>query len=189
MRTLIQLAGMAAITLAGASAQATDFAPLMDVVQATWPGKNHIGVVANYRQSQPEIQALAAVAGAGSTITVLDIRGRGEFERAGSVMVNQVKPDYLVLLPQDPLVWDGSFNATLLTNFLATRGIPTVATTPKALAQGAVFAMGAATGMELLVTQRLIGTVGVILPSKGRFVNHASGLGGGSAQIRVASLQ
>ena len=72
-------------------------------------------------------------------------------------------------------------------NRLAYKGIPTIATTPKAIAQGAVFAIGEATGMNLLVTDKLIGTVGVILPQRANFVNSMSNYGKGMATVSVVA--
>jgi hypothetical protein len=185
MRTLVKLFGIAAVALAGPAVQATEFGPLMEVVHATWPEKANIGVVANYNDSREEILALAREAGAGSTIHVLDVTGRGQLEKAGNLMMQKVRPDYLVLLPSDPMVWDGSPYATRLVNQIATRGIPTVATTAKAVNQGAVFALGEGTGLELLVTRKLIGTVGVILPQKGNYVNKTASLDRGMATITL----
>ena len=185
MHTSIALAGIAALALAGSAAQATDFGPLMNVVHSTWPARTHIAVVANYQDSREEILALARGAGEGSTITVLDLNARGQIEKAGHVLAQKVKPDLLVLLPHDPYVWDGSFDATYLVHAVAARGIPTIATTPTSMKQGAVLALGEATGMDLLEAERLIGTVEVILPQKARFLNTTASLDRGMARISV----
>jgi len=184
MRTLIQIAGIAAVALAATTAQATDFKPLMEVVHATWPEKGRIGVVADYSSSQDEILDLAREAGSGTTITVLDTRGRGQLERASQILTHRVKPDYVVLLRNDPVLPEGSFQATRFVALVASVGIPTIGTTAKGLDQGAVFAMGAGTGMELLVAHRMIGTVEVILPTKARFLNQAR-LDHGMAEVSV----
>ena len=44
--------------------------------------------------------------------------------------------------------------------------MPSVGTSPAALLQGAVFSIGARTGNLLLVTDKLQGTVSVVLPSR-----------------------
>ncbi len=49
---------------------------------------------------------------------------------------------------------------------LARKGMPSVGTTLAALEQGAVFSIGAGTGNQLRVTERLRGTVSVVLPSR-----------------------
>ncbi|BDU73981.1 hypothetical protein [Mesoterricola silvestris] len=187
MRTLVQLSGIAAMTLAGFAAQATDFGPLMEVAHSTWPAKTHLAVVADYSRSSGDIQALAEAAGEGSRITVLDTRSRFDIEKAHTLLTDRVRPDYLVLLPHDRLVWDGAFDATVVVNRLAYKGIPTIATTPKAMTQGAVFAIGEATGNNLLVTDQMIGTVGVILPERAKFVSRAWGSGQGVATISVVA--
>ncbi len=187
MRTLVQRSGIAAMALAGFAVHATDFGPLMEVAHSTWPAKTHLAVVADYGRSAAEVQALALAAGEGNRITVLDTRNQSGVEKAYTLIANRVRPDYLVLLPKDRLVWDGSFAATQVVNRLAFRGIPTIATTPQAIAQGAVFAIGEATGMNLLVTDKMIGTVGVILPQRANFVNSVSNYGKGVATVSVVA--
>jgi len=168
MATLQQTLIVAALALAGASApaQTTDFTPLMAVAKDTWPSQNHIGVVANYRASKSDVDALALAAGAGMTITVVDLTSDSRFLFAVQRLRMQVRPDYLVLLPKDPMVRDGSTQATRLIGLMAERGCPTIATTSRALAQGALFALGAGTGMELMISPHPIGTVKVVLPGK-----------------------
>jgi hypothetical protein len=179
------MAGILALALAAPAAQAADFGPLMNVVHQTWPDKTHIGVVADYHASRGAIEALAEQAGPASTITVLNVTGEGQLERAGNLLASLVKPDYLVLLPEDRVVRDGSFGASQLVARAAWRGVPTIATTPAALHQGAVFAMGEKTGFQLLETDRLIGTVEVILPQKGHFMNNVADFHSGSARIAL----
>lgn len=185
MLNALALAGLAALALAGPAAQATDFGPLMTVVHGAWPAKTHYAVVANYQDSQEEILALAREAGEGSTLTVLDLNSRTQIEKAGRLLTLKVKPDLLVLLPHDRFVWDGSVDSTLLVHAVARQGIPTIATTPVSIRQGAVLAMGEATGMDLLEANRLIGTIEVILPQKGRFLNTTASLDRGMASIFV----
>lgn len=188
MRTLASLAGVAVFALAGFPAQATDFGPLMNVVHTTWPEKTHIGVVANYRVSREAIENLAAGAGEGCTITVLDVTGEAQLDKACNLLLSKVRPDYMVLLPEDTVVWDGSFAASRLVNRVASRGIPSIATTPLAIRQGAAFAMGEATGFELLETTKLIGTIEVIMPQKGTAPSStASFHPHGSARIALIS--
>ena len=168
MRTLQHSLVAAALSLAGAavSAQATDFSPLMEVARSTWPGQGHIAVVANYKASQSEIEALAMAAGAGMRITVVDTITELGILPAVQQLRSHVKPAYLVLLPNDPLVRDGSFQASRVIGMLAEKGCPTIATTTKSLAQGAVFALGPGTGMELQVSPHPVGTVHVVLPGR-----------------------
>jgi hypothetical protein len=81
-------------------------------------------------------------------------------------VLNARGADYLVMLPRDPIFFEGGFPATQLVHGLARKGVPSVGTTPMALQQGAVFAIGERTGNQLLVTDRLQGTVSVILPTR-----------------------
>ncbi len=164
MSTLSNTLGTVALALVGLSLQADDFSSLMQVAQTTWPQKTHIGVICDYRSSQAQVEDLARAAGAGSMITVVDVR-RLDQASLGAQLVANCNADYVVLLPRDRVIAEGSFGATVAISRLAMNGIPAVGTTPKALAQGAVFSMGDGTRGEVLVTNRLKGTVDVILPA------------------------
>ena len=164
---------VAALALAGLALSAEDFQPLMKTTQATWPEKRHIGVICNYRTNQSEVWALAKAAGEGTLITVVDTRTADQSSAAALLLANQ-KADYLVLMPGDRHFRDGSFAATVAVNRLASRGVPAIGTTPAALKQGAVFSVGDGTEGQLLVTDRLIGTVDVILPDPARASTKAS---------------
>ena len=165
MRPLTHSLGVAMLAFASLGLQAEDFQPLMKVTQATWPEKHHIGVLCDYRNSKAEVSALARAAGAGTLITVVDTRRTEQAEAAANLLASH-KAAFVVLMPHDRLFRDGSFGATLAVNRLGRRGVPAIGTTPVALNQGAVFSVGDGTRGEILVTQRLIGTVDVILPPR-----------------------
>lgn len=155
--------GSAAVALVGCTLSAEDFQPLMKVTQATWPEKQHIGVICNYRANETRVLDLAKAAGGDCMITVIDARMADHASVAATQLANH-KADYVVLMPQDPFFRDGSFAATVAINQLATRGVPAIGTTPVALEQGAVFSVGDGTNGQLLVTERPVGSVNVILP-------------------------
>lgn len=157
---VVAVAAFAALAL-----QAEDFQPLMKTTQATWPAKQHLGVICDYGASRSEVMALAKAAGEGAFITVVDAR-RAEHASVAAHLIANRKADLLVLLPGDRMFRDGSFGATLAISQLGKRGVPAIGTTPVALRQGAVFSVGDGTNGELLVTDRLIGTVDVILPNR-----------------------
>lgn len=157
---------VAAAVFAGPALYAEDFMPLMKTTQATWPAKQHIGVICDYSASRDEVLALARAAGEGAFITVADTRSPDKAVPAAHLIANH-QADYVVLLPSDRAFRDGSIGATKAISQLAKRGVPAIGTTPVALRQGAVFSVGEGTKGELLVTDRLIGTVDVILPSRG----------------------
>jgi hypothetical protein len=108
---------------------------------------------------------LARAAGEGALITVADTRRVEHATSAAHVIANR-HADYVVLLPGDRMFRDGSFGATVAINRLASRGVPALGTTVTALKQGAAFSIGDGTNGELLVADRLIGTVDVILPNR-----------------------
>lgn len=157
--------GVAAVALTGLTLSAEDFQPLMKTTQTTWPEKQHIGVICNYRANEAQVWALAKAAGEGARITVADTRMADQANAAANLLANH-KTDFVVLMPQDRIFRDGSFGATLAVNHLARRSVPSIGTTPVALKQGAVFSVGDGTDGQILVTNRLIGTVDVILPNR-----------------------
>jgi len=164
---------VAALALAGLALAAEDFQPLMKATQATWPEKRHIGVICNYQANQSQVRALARAAGEGPHIPVGGTRTADQSSAAAYLLANQ-KADYLVLMPGDRNFRDGSFAATVAVNRLASRGVPAIGTTPVALKQGAVFSVGDGTEGQILVTDRLIGTVDVILPDPAKPSEKAS---------------
>lgn len=157
--------GVAAVMLAGLALSAEDFQPLMKATQATWPEKQHIGVICDYRANEAQVLALAKAAGEGALITVADTRSSEQANVAATLLATH-QTDFVVLMPQDRYFRDGSFGATLAVNRLAKRGVPSIGTTAVALKQGAVFSVGDGTNGQILVTDRLIGTVDVILPNR-----------------------
>jgi predicted nuclease with RNAse H fold len=179
MRTIQQFLGTSALALIGLGAQASEFTPLLSVTQATWPGKNHIGVVCNYADSKEQIQSLCDAAGSDATVTVVDARHERHLSSARNILL-QRKADYLVLMPKGGVFREGGFQATRLVRTLASSGIPSIGTTPKALQQGAVFAVGEQTGWTLLVNDNLVGTISVVLPQKGQVFK-----GGGAGQATL----
>ncbi len=167
MRALQLLVGTSALALAGLAAQASEFTPLLRVTQATWPGKNHLGVVCNYAESRDQIQALREAAGPEATITVVDARGEQHLASARVILLDR-HADFLVLLPRGGAFREGTIGSTRLVRALASNGLPSIGTTPAAIQQGAVFAVGERTGWNLLVSNHLVGTITVVLPQKGQ---------------------
>lgn len=167
---------LVALALAGGfGLQAEDFKPLMNVATQTWPEKQHIGVICNYNASRAELEALAAACKPGTVITVADVRTLDKVGH-GVAALQQRLTDFMVLMPHDPVVRDGSFGAKVALAYLANGGIPTLGTTREAMTQGAVFAIGDATGGDLLVTDKLVGTVEVILPDRATFVGRKASM-------------
>ena len=153
------------LSLAPLAAQDAEFTSVLSVARTTWPAMQHIGVVCNYGESRAQIDALAASATPGSLITVVDARYATQVGSAQAILAER-NADFLVLLPRDPIFREGSFVSTQLVYGLARRGMPSVGTSPTALLQGAVFSIGARTGNQLLVTDKLQGTVSVVLPNR-----------------------
>jgi len=152
--------GLACLTLPG-----SDLGTLVSVTESTWPDKNHIGVVCNAAANRQELETLREAAAPGTLITVVNTRSTRENGAAANTL-RQHKVDYLVMLPGDRVMNGGGPETAMLVHNLANHGIFSVGTTPRAVKQGAVLAIGAATGGELLLTDRMVGTISVILPQK-----------------------
>lgn len=164
MNRISTILGATAMALAGLVLSAEDFQPLMRTTQTTWPEKHHIGVICDYPANKAQIEALAMAAGEGALITVADARRVDQAGVAANLLANH-GTDFVVLMPQDQFFCDGSFGAAVAVNRLANHGVPSIGTTPVALKQGAVFSVGDGTEGQILVSDRLIGTVHVILPN------------------------
>lgn len=165
MRSTFHALAPLVLGLSTLAAQSTTFGPVLSVAERTWPEKNRIGVVCNYRSSGDQIADMVQSASSGSVITVVDAASVNATHAAQNILRNH-NIDYLVMLPHDPVFFEGGFAATMLVGRLATKGIPSVGTRPIGLKQGAVFCIGPETHGELLVTDKLVGTVSVILPSR-----------------------
>jgi hypothetical protein len=178
-----------AIALAGLALAAEDFQPLMSTTQTTWPDKHHIGVICDYEANRDQVAALAMAAGDGSLITVADTR-RTEQAGAAAGLLADHKADFVVLMPRDRYFRDGTFGASVAVNRLALRGVPAIGTTAVALKQGATFSVGDGTDGQLLVNDKVPGTIDVLLPSQ-TTINQKSSLviqRHGSAGISVVGL-
>jgi hypothetical protein len=173
--------GATAMALAALALSAEDFQPLMSTTQTTWPGKHHIGVICNYPANRAQVEALALAAGEGALITVADARRIEQAGAAASLLASH-RAEFVVLMPHDRYFRDGSFGATVAVDQLARSGVPSIGTTPMASKQGAAFSVGDGTEGQLLVSDRLIGTVHVILPNsavtsqKSSLVLHREGM-------------
>lgn len=131
---------------------------IVQVGRATWPGDITVGIVCNYAKSGESVRAMLDSFSPGSSVKVMDVRHWEHMTKACRIL-ERVKPQYVLLLPDDPLVHDGSVEATLLINYMNFFKIPTLATTPKALTQGAWAVMGPATGNLLQVNPALQGSI------------------------------
>ncbi len=163
-----------------AAQTANPFTDLARTTQASFPGKDHVGVICDYSSSREEVQQLADALGTGR-ITVVDIKNRDQAGLA-ALTLRSAGAELMVLLPRDRFVHDGAPHATLAGWRLA-GAMPMVGTQPSALANGAAFAIGEATGHELLVNERLRGIIGpVTAPAKVARM-------AGSAQVAVLTAR
>lgn len=190
MNRTVKTVGLIAAGLLGGNLFAEDFQSLMNAARTTWPEKRHIGVICNYQKQQDAVWELAKAAGVDCVITVVNAPSDINPMGAATTLGNQ-KVDYFVMMPQDLLYHDGIYTSTIVVNRLASVGIPTIATTPIALKQGAVFSVGDATEGQVLVNDRLIGTIDVHLPERSTITQKSSLViqREGMATIQVRSIK
>ena len=154
--------------------EANPFSDLAQATRATYPGKSHVGVICDYSFSRAEVRRLADALGSGR-ITVVDIKVGDQASAAAQTLRNQ-GAEVMVLLPKDRILHDGSPQATVA-HWRIAGYMPMIGTSPRALENGADFAIGEATGHELKVNDRLRGIIGPFTP--------AAKVARGSAQVRV----
>jgi hypothetical protein len=190
MSRIVKTVGLMAAGLLGGSLFAEDFQSLLSTTRTIWPEKRHIGVICNYQKNHDAVWELAKAAGVDCVITVVDARNDINPNGVATVLGNQ-KVDYFVMMPQDLFYHDGVYTSSVVINSLARMGIPTVATTPIALKQGAVFSLGDGTEGQILVNDRLIGTIDVHLPDHGTITQKSSLVirREGMAAIQVRSVK
>jgi len=131
---------------------AEDFGPAVQAAKQAFPGRTHFGVVCNYSQSNPTVADLIRALPDEAVLTVFDARNPTQVNIAAAMLVlRDVK--VVALLPQDPLVREGSPLATHLLNLVRAYNdtIPAFGTSPAAVKNGCVFALGAKTNWKLLV--------------------------------------
>ena len=150
--TTILAAGLAAFSQSNGTDQ------ILQVARATWPGGHTVGIVCSYARSGETIRAMMDAFAPGSSVKVIDVRPGWNMDKACSILGN-LRPNYVLLLPNDPVVYDGSFEATKVINRMNQLEIPTLASTPVALSQGAWAVKGPATGNLLQVNPALKGYV------------------------------
>lgn len=142
---------LAALT---ASLAAEDFGPVVKAAGIIYQGKTHFGVVCDYGRSRHQLADLQRALPEGTTLTVVDARHPMQVGPAGSTIVKR-GVQLLALLPNDPLIRDGSPWATALVHQV-NGTIPAFGTRPEALKNGCVMAMGQATNWELLFNPKLL---------------------------------
>jgi ABC-type uncharacterized transport system substrate-binding protein len=168
-----------ALTVFTMTLAAEDFGPVVKAVNQAYQGKTHYGVVCNYSFSAKEVARLRRALPEGSKLTVVDVRNHQDVGPAATTILRS-GVELLALLPSDPLVRDGSAHATALVDTVNDR-IPAFGTTPAALTDGCVLAMGAATKWQLMVHPRMLeqepkGTIGPVVITR---ILSSTGSGGG----------
>lgn len=174
---------------------ARDYSAILGAARTAWPGDQTIGIVCSYGDCGELIQGLAKQLPKGTLIKVADVRHANNLGRGCSAL-RAYNPTFMLLLREDRLFRDGGFYASDLIRTMNQARIPTLATTPRALLQGALAVAGPMTGHEVMVNPALAreGTVG---PVEWRQINgtktRAQGAGhqispGGAVVTLVASF-
>ncbi|HEY3399331.1 MAG TPA: hypothetical protein VGK03_01770 [Geothrix sp.] len=156
------LLAMAALST---SLAAEDFGPVVKAATLIYQGKTHFGVICNYGRSQDQVADLQRALPDGSTLTVVDVHHPMQVNAASATIVHR-GVQLLALMPNDPLIRDGSPFATALVHRF-NGSIPAFGTSPAALENGCALALGRATNWELMINPKLLdpalkGTIGPI---------------------------
>lgn len=157
---------MLALSLAASTLMANDYESLMGTLKKTWPQAATIAVVCDANASKGAISAIAAAAGGGVKVVVVDVKGPQDMGRAMSNLSSQ-KPNAVVLVSGDHVAGDGSAAATFIIQRMAGAKVPVAATTEAGVKQGAVMAVGPGTGGKLLVNPKAAALSGVAVPEGG----------------------
>lgn len=156
----------AALCLVSTSVFANDYDSLMGTVRKSWPQASTVAVVCDSNSSRPAVNALAAAAGGGMRVVVVDVKGPQDMGKALGTLSAQ-KPNVVILLAGDRVAGDGSAAATFLIQRMAGAKVPVAATTEAGVKQGAVLAVGPGTGGKLLVNPKAAAVSGVTVPEGG----------------------
>lgn len=134
--------------------QSSPTSQITQVARVTWPGPQTVGILCNYARSEQAVQSLRTELNPGSRILVYDVR---TFERIYPACINLggAKPHYVLLLPSDPFLYDGSQAARRMISHMNRQNVPTLATSVRALNQGAWAVAGPDTGGALLLNPAL----------------------------------
>ena len=146
---MIRSAALLALTSFALTLAAEDFGPVAQAAQRVFKGRTHFGVVCDARFSRQEVADLQRALADESVLTVVDYRAPTSIG-AAAVVIAQRGVEVLVLLPHDPLIRDGSAEASELVRQLGSR-IPAIGTTSAALKSGCAFAVGSTTRGELML--------------------------------------
>ncbi len=158
----IALAALQASPLA-----ASEFDQLVAALKKAWPDRKEVAMVCDAAASQPFVDDFLKAAGGSLRLKVYNVKGPSDLGKA----INQIvgaKTEILVLVPSDPVAGDGLKEAEYLIKKVEGSKIPAVATTESAVRQGALIAVGPATGGVLLVNPKAAAVVGLALPANGK---------------------
>jgi hypothetical protein len=144
---------------------AEDFGPVVKAANLIYQGKIHYGVVCDYGRSRTQVADLERALPNGSVLTVVDVRHPMQVGAAGTTIL-QRGVELLALMPNDPLIRDGSPHATALVQRV-NGTIAAFGTRPEALKNGCALALGQATNWELMINPKILdpelkGTIGPI---------------------------
>ncbi len=152
LRTSFLVAGLGAFAAAGDTDQ------ILSVARAVWPGPQTVGVVCHFQHSEATLQSILDCVPTGSKVVVADVR-RPENVQVACNAIFATQPHYVLMLPKDLVVRDGSMAGVMVIRAMNSFNVPTLATTTMALSQGAWAVAGPQTGNVLKVNPALKGYI------------------------------
>lgn len=129
----------ALLLLSGSAIVAGTHDDLLQSVKKKWPDKQQGIVVCNMQANSETVQALAVAAGKlGITLEVFNVENDKDIDSACG-MVMRSRPDFLVLVDQDPILGAASKQTKNFIQRTSMAGVPTVATGEALVKLGAAF--------------------------------------------------
>jgi len=151
------------------AAFAGEFDQLASTLRKVWPERTAWAVVCDASLSKGKLDELISAAG-GARVAVVDVKSPQDMGKALGALAAQ-KCQVLVLIPGDRIAGDGQTGAAFLIQRMAVQKVPAVATSEAGAKQGAVFAIGPATGGKIFINAKIAHLVGTTTPEGGIPIN------------------
>jgi len=142
---------------------ASEYTHLASELHAIWPAKHRVGVVCDAAAQRQELDILSLALGPEAKLLVIDAHSTLELGTAVNAL-RAHQADFVVLLPGDRLLCEGSPLRVELARNLANFGIPCMGTTAKSVEDGALFAIGSDTDNRQRIHTQPLGSLRAELP-------------------------
>lgn len=150
--------------VAAATLSAGDYDALFGTVAKAKPGWKTAAALCSLDSNQLALLDLTDSAKQkGISLIVVNVTAQKELEPQLRSLITR-KPDFLILMEEDPLLGAKSHNAGMIVGRANGAKIPTLTITKEGLKLGALFAIGGDTGGKLLGNAKVAKAIGIALP-------------------------